>query len=280
VRLDLTVIVGIVIGVLALLLGFLFGGGNLGALLEATSALIVFGGTIGATVVSFSIRDIRRIPQFIRNAFTATNSDYLTLINQLCEAVSYIRHHDRIHLVEHMEEQAGNTPVDPFLLKGFQDVADAVDVEDLRGQLETQMFAEHESDQRGVQVFEVAGGYAPTMGIAGTVMGLIHVLGSLNGGATQLAASIGMAFTATLYGVGSANLFWLPVSANLKAKSKQRFLMRELMVTGLVFMATGTKPDSEKILRTQLVAYLQASTGGGHSSSAESNGTSADLGSA
>jgi chemotaxis protein MotA len=253
-RLDMTVLIGIVVGVAALVLGFMFGGGSLGALLEGTSAIIVFGGTIGATTVSFSLRDIQRLPYFLRMAFTNNTVDPLPLVDDLCRYADTVRKEHSLLKLEALAKEPQN---DRFMQAALKQIASNTFNAD---ELEAKILAEHESDQRGVELFETAGGFAPTMGIAGTVMGLIHVLGSLNGGATALAASIGMAFTATLYGVGSANLFWLPVSANLKTKAKQRLLIREIQLDGLVWLSQkNVGPASQ--LRNKLMDYVQTSLG-------------------
>ncbi|MDA8205280.1 MAG: MotA/TolQ/ExbB proton channel family protein [Thermaerobacter sp.] len=253
-RVDITVLVGIVAGVASLVLGFFFAGGSLGALLEGTSALIVFGGTIGATTVSSSLRDIRRLPYFLKMAFTADSIDPLPLVDHFCRYVDTVR---RSKSLLPLEEFANEPQNDRFLSQALKHIASNTFNAD---ELESTVLAEHASNQRGVELFETAGGYAPTMGIAGTVMGLIHVLGSLNGGATALAASIGMAFTATLYGVGSANLFWLPISANLKTKAQQRLLIREIQMDGLFWLSKkDIGPASQ--LRGKLLDYVQTSLG-------------------
>lgn len=253
-RVDMTVISGIALGLFAVIIGFVLGGGSLGALVEGTSALIVFGGTIGATTVSSSFGDIRRLPYFLTMAFTVQRMDPLPLIDDLCRYVDTIRKGKSLLPLEQLAKEPQN---DAFMQMALRRIAsNTFDLEEL----EAKVLAEHDSDQRGVQLFETAGGYAPTMGIAGTVMGLIHVLGSLNGGATALAASIGMAFTATLYGVGSANLFWLPVSANLASKAKQRLLLREIQMDGLAWLAEkNVAPASQ--LRSKLLDYVQTSLG-------------------
>lgn len=253
-RLDLTVLVGLLLGVAALVLGFVFGGGNLGALMEGTSAIIVFGGTIGATAVSFSKRDILRVPSFLRMAFTDQNEDPLQVIDHLCHYVDEVRQAKSVLKLESVAKGDDN---DAFLQQGLKLIANNRFDPD---ELENKVLAEHEATQRGVELFETAGGYAPTMGIAGTVMGLIHVLGSISGGADVLASSIAMAFTATLYGVGSANLFWLPVSANLRTKAQNRLLIRELEMQGLTWLNTNT-PESSKLLRAKLLDILQTRWG-------------------
>jgi len=253
-RLDMTVVFGITVGILAVVFGFILGGGSLGALVEGTSALIVFGGTIGATAISSSFGDIRRLPYFLKLAFTAQQMDPLPLVDDLCRYVDTIRKGKSLLPLEQLAKEPQN---DAFMQMALRQIAsNAFDLETL----EAKVLAEHDSDQRGVQLFETAGGYAPTMGIAGTVMGLIHVLGSLNGSATALAASIGMAFTATLYGVGSANLFWLPISANLATKAKQRLLIREIQMDGLTWLAEKSIGPASQ-LRSKLLDYVQTSLG-------------------
>ena len=254
-KIDVTAVVGIVLGLVAVVLGFVLEGGKAGALLESTAAIIVFGGTMGATMVSFSLAEVKRLPQFFKTAFNALEFEPTALIDQLCGWAKIAKMGDRIRGLEAAQKE---TP-DRFLRKGLQLLADGKKLDEIQSVLETDMYAEQEVLKAGSEVFATAGGFAPTMGIAGTVMGLIHVLGELGGGAAALGHAIGLAFIATLYGVGSANLVWIPLSSNLKTKAKRVHTLREIALDGFVLMGRdgGIVPHELKPL---LLAHIEAAT--------------------
>jgi chemotaxis protein MotA len=130
---------------------------------------------------------------------------------------------------------------------------DGTDPELVRQIMETEMYSIQERHHTGASIFETAGGYAPTMGILGTVMGLIHVLGNLEQPET-LGPSIALAFIATLYGVGSANIIWLPIADKLKNQSKKEVMLRELMLEGVISIQAGYNPI---LVRERLTAFLK-----------------------
>ena len=250
-RVEVSTLGGVLLGVLALVMGFVWEGGRAGALLEGTAALIVFGGTIGATIVSFSSQEIRQIPRYFAWGFKAAPFDAVALIDRLCEYNDTFRKAG----LKDFEARVAREP-DRFLQKGLQLVADGKNPEEIRQQLEVEVWAEQEAIQQGARLFGLAGGYAPTMGIAGTVMGLIHVLTELGGSAAALGQAIGLAFIATLYGVGSANLLWLPLSSNLKNKAGQILVQRQIALDGLDLIARRTTSNLD--LRPRLLGHIEA----------------------
>lgn len=251
-KLDIASLGGIVVGALALIAGFAIDGGKVGSLLQLTAAIIVFGGTFAATFTSFSLAAMRRVPQHLAVVFRTTSFDPVTLIDELCAAATAYKKADGGF--KELEARAGSVP-DRFVAKGYRLIADGKTGDELRERLETDLWAEHEGLQEGARIFSTAGGYAPTMGIAGTVMGLIRVLSLLNGSMTSLGSAIGLAFIATLYGVGSANIVWLPLSTNLKTKASQILLMRQIALDGL--LGIGEKL-SQSALRPVLLAHIEA----------------------
>lgn len=250
-RLDVTSIGGIIFGVLALVGGFVLEGGRAGALLQGTAALIVFGGTIGATTVSFSVRELKLVPSMVRMALTRNDYDPVALIDRLTRYTDIARKQQPLAL----EPEIARTP-DPFLAKGLQLIVDNSEPDLMRQMLETDLYARYSELQIGASIFEQAGGYAPTMGIVGTVMGLVHVLGELSGSPDALAAAIGLAFIATFYGVSSANLLWLPMGHNLQVKAKQELLARQISLEGLVAIQQGMPPS---ILKERLLSFIRPS---------------------
>jgi chemotaxis protein MotA len=244
---DLAVF-GFVIAVVALVGGFVLEGGHAGALLQPTAALIVFGGTIGATVFSFPLSDLKQVPRLLRVGLFRTIPEPTDTIELIVSLADEARREGLLYL----ENRLGEID-DPFLRKGIQLVVDGTDPDLVRSILEAELYAIQERHSVGAGIFEAAGGYAPTMGIIGTVMGLVHVLSSIESPET-LGPAIGMAFIATLYGVASANVFWLPLAAKLQNLSKKEMLLRQLMLEGIVSLQAGYNPI---LIRERLTAFLK-----------------------
>ena len=239
---------GIIFAVICLVGGFLLEGGHVSALLAPAAFIIVVGGTIGATVVSFSTSEVLSIPGLIKTAITKKLPDFSETINLVVDLAEKARREGLLYLDSQL-----HTIEDPFLRKAMQLVVDGTDPEMVRSILETEVYAAYERHHVGVGIFEAAGGYAPTMGIIGTVMGLVHVLGNLTD-PDSLAPAIAMAFIATLYGVGSANVFWLPVAGKLKNLSKKELILREMMIEGILALQAGYNPI---IIRERLNAFIR-----------------------
>ena len=244
---DLAVLVGIVGGLLSLVLGFMWEGGHVGSLIQKTAALIVFGGTMGATVACFSMQDLKVIPQILRNALTIKLPEESEIIDQIVHLADQARREGLLYLEDQM-----NGLDNEFLKKGLQLVIDGTEAEVVRNIMETEIISLEERNEVGASFFEAAGGYAPTMGIIGTVMGLVHVLGSMDDPST-LGPKIAVAFIATFYGVGSANILWLPLGAKIKNVSKKEVIIKELTMEGIIALQGGNNP---LLIRERLNAYL------------------------
>lgn len=250
-RLDVSALGGVIFGVLALISGFVLEGGRAGALLQGTAAIIVFGGTIGATSISYSISELKQVPRLMKMAVTRSTFDPMQLIDQLARYTDIARKQQPLALEPEIP-LAG----DQFLEKGLQLIVDNADPVFMRQMLEADIYARLSQQKMGASIFDQAGGYAPTMGIVGTIMGLVHVLGELTGNPNDLAASIGLAFIATLYGVASANLLWLPMASNLKNKAKHDLLMRQIALEGLLAIQQGM---ASSLLRDKLMSFIRPS---------------------
>ncbi len=245
---EITTVLGVLIAVVCLSTAFVLDGGHLTALLKPTAAMIVFGGTIGATIVSFSLQEIMTVPKLFRIILFQKMPDEVALIEQIVGLADKVRREGLLYL----ENQLPNI-ADPFMRKGIQLVVDGTDPELVRHIMETEMYAIQERHHIGASIFEAAGGYAPTMGILGTVMGLVHVLSNLES-PEELGPSIALAFIATLYGVGSANVLWLPIAEKLKNISKKENMLRELMLEGIMSIQAGYNPI---LVRERLTAFLK-----------------------
>lgn len=252
-KLDTTTLIGLLVGCGCLLGGFILEGGSIGALIGLSPALIVFGGTFGSILVSFSIKEMMQLPRYFRLGFMASPNDPVALIHRLCEYNDKARREKALALEPDAKKEMKQ---DEFIGKGLQLIVDGAKWEEIQGLLETMMYTEESSITMGASVFESCGGYAPTMGIVGTVMGLVHVLGSITGSATGLAEAIGSAFTATMYGVASANLLWLPMANNLHVKLQQQTLSRSIGMAGLEAIANGKM--STRNLQERLMEFIEA----------------------
>jgi len=244
---ESSTLIGLVIGFASLILGFVLEGGHITSLLQPTAALIVFGGTVGATIISFTINEIKIIPGLIKVIFAQKIPDEMEIIEQIIDLADKARKEGILYLENYYDEIK-----DPFLLKGIQLIVDGADPEMVKSILETEIYAVEQRHNTGADIFEVAGGYAPTMGIIGTVMGLVHVLSSIES-PEKLAPAIAMAFMATLYGIASANLLWLPIAAKLKYFSKKEILTRELILDGILSLQAGYNPI---LIRERLTSFL------------------------
>jgi len=245
---EITTIAGVVIGISSLVIAFVLDGGHVLSLFKPTAAMIVFGGTIGATIISFSLGEIAAVPRLFKVILFQKTVDEISLIEQLVSLADKVRREGLLYL----ENELPNME-DSFMRKGIQLIVDGTEPELVRQIMETEMYAIQDRHYTGASIFEAAGGYAPTMGIIGTVMGLVHVLSNLESPET-LGPSIALAFIATLYGVGSANLLWLPIASKLKNLSKKEAVQREMMLEGILSIQAGYNPI---LIRERLTAFLR-----------------------
>lgn len=245
---DITTILGLIIGFAGLLGGYAMDGGHLNALSVPSAMLIVFGGTIGAVVVSFPRSQLKGIGSALKMAFREPAHDPLHLIDEIVEMATIARREGVLALEERAQENKN-----PFLHEGLLMVVDGTDPELTRQILELEMDALETHHEGYAKIFESAGGFAPTMGIIGTVLGLIHVLGNMGGDPDSLAPAIAVAFTATLYGVFSANVVYLPIATKIKIRSKEQIAEMELMLEGILALQAGENPQ---LIRKKLMSFL------------------------
>lgn len=214
------------IGLLSLVSGFILEGGHLASLLSPTSAIIVLGGTLGAVGLSFSGSDLKKIPKSLAKAFKSPQKTDVELIDYFKQLSLRIKKEGFLIIEQELQKDTQN--LGKIGTKGLQLALDGVDPEMTRKILEETFYAQEEEEEVGVAIFEAAGGYSPTMGIAGTVMGLVHILGNLSKPET-LGPLIAAGFIATLYGIGSANVLFLPIASKLKVHMKAE-ARRNLMI--------------------------------------------------
>lgn len=244
---EFSTVLGLVIGFLMMFVAYLMEGGDLAGLMQPTAAMIVFGGTLGAALVSFPLKEMRNFPTMFLLTFKKNDLEPHILIPQLVRYAEKARKEGLLALEADVAD-AG----DDFLQKGMQMVSDGIEMNTVREMLETELSFIASRHAAGFGIFEAMGGYSPTMGIIGTVLGLISVLSNLDDVST-LGPKIALAFVATLYGVAFANLLWLPLASKLKRKSEEEILVRELMLAGILSIQAG---DNPQIVEEKLKSYL------------------------
>lgn len=247
---DITSIIGLLAGLAALIGGFFWEGGNLSGLLQPNAAVIVFGGTIAAVLISFPASRLRHIPSALRLAFGSQPDTTEEQAEELISMAAVTRRAGVLALEKRAEEHP-----DPFTREGLMLIIDGTDPDEVRQILELDMDAKEVQHSGYAKIFEAAGGYAPTMGIIGTVMGLIHVLSNLTD-PSSLGPSIAVAFTATLYGVASANLIFLPIASKIKSRSQTELAGMEMLMVGILALQNGDHPQ---LVRKKLSSFVTAS---------------------
>lgn len=245
---DISTIISIVIAFASLILAFVLEGGHVGSLLQPTAALIVFGGTIGAIGVSFRSSILKKMPKVITIAFKRHKQDRQEIINIIYKLSNMARTGGLLSL----ETEIQNNTYDKFIVDGLQMIMDGTDPEIIKKTMESRLDNMEYRHSKGISVFEAAGGFAPTMGVIGTVMGLVHVLGNLSN-PDELGPQIAVAFIATLYGVGSANLLWLPLANKLKELDTDELVTKNMMMDGILMIQEGGNPA---LIVERLKGYL------------------------
>src|SRR3954470_15426504 len=239
--------IGLAVAVAGLFLGATMEGSNVMAILNPSAMLIVLGGTLGATIAGTSFDTVKAIPALYKKACLSEPPD---MVGRVKELVGYAEKARRDGLLA-LDEQLAEID-DPYTRKGLQLVVDGTDPDLVTEVLETENTNMKKRHQAGVQPFDKAGGFAPTMGIIGTVFGLVHVLENLDAPET-LGPSISAAFIATLIGVASANVFYLPIGNRLKQLSAEEVQFRTMTLEGVLAIQAG---DNPRVVEEKLMAYV------------------------
>lgn len=246
---DIATIAGILIAIVSILGGQHLEGGHASSIMQLTAFMIVFGGTIGAVMISFPLDTFVSACKAMINVFAGPAEDLPALIRELVEFATLSRRDGLLALQKPLEHVT-----DPFLKKGLQLVVDGTQEEALREMLEVEIETLEHIQESHAKVLEAAGGYAPTVGIIGAVLGLIHVMENLSD-PSKLGGGIATAFVATVYGVGAANLFFLPGAGKLKIKKEEHGKMMTIMLEAIVAIQQGENPTQ---LKERLRGYLPA----------------------
>ena len=226
---------------------FMMEGGSPAMLAASSAAIIVFGGTIGSVGLGFSPKKLKNAPAMLKLVFTAKDKDLVEIVGYFKQLSFKTRKEGLLSIEGEITDE-----LDPFIKKGLQLVVDGVDPQMVKTILEFELESTYDRHKDGASMFEAAGGYAPTMGIIGTVMGLVMVLSNLSD-PSVLGEKIASAFIATLYGVGSANLLWLPIASKLKDLNNEEIKEKQLIIEAVLLMQEGANPN---ILAEKLKGFL------------------------
>jgi chemotaxis protein MotA len=233
---DAALIIGVVLALVGIVGSVSMEGGNIASILLIPPMLLVFLGTIGAAVAGGLMRDATALPKQLIRALTAKVTSPDEAVEILVSLAGRARREGLLAL-----EQEVNDIEDPFLRRGLQLAIDGTDADEVAEILNAEVDTKRMADRAGAKLFSDMGGYAPTIGIIGTVLGLVKVLGHLSA-PSKLGAEIASAFVATLWGVMTANVFWLPIGNRLKRLSEAECEQMEVIIEGILSIQSGANP--------------------------------------
>jgi chemotaxis protein MotA len=244
---DKASIIGIILGLGAVLGGQALEGGSIKSILQGVAALIVLGGTFGAVFLSYPFQNVIGSFKDIKTVIKEPPQDPLQIINQITEYANKARKEGILSL-----EKEVNTIEDRFLKKALAMAVDGVEPHLIREAMEVELEYMDEHGKVNSKVWKAAGGYSPTIGILGAVLGLIHVMENLND-PSKLGSGIAVAFVATVYGVGLANLLYLPFATKLEVRHRHQMIIKEMILEGVISVATGENP---RLIEEKLYSFL------------------------
>ncbi len=238
---------GIVLAIGGILTGMMMEGGSLRQILQPTAAIIVFGGTLGAVLLQFPLQTVIRSAKQLAVVFFSKEQDGSAVVTQLVAFANKARRSGIVSL----DQDLGSVH-EPFLKQALMLAVDGTEPAELRKIMQLELDNHGEADERIPQVFESAGGYSPTVGIIGAVLGLIQVMQHLDN-INEVGRGIAVAFVATIYGVGLANLICLPSAGKLKIRHREEQMQKEMMLEGVISIMEGMNP---RMVELKLKTYL------------------------
>jgi chemotaxis protein MotA len=244
---DKSSLAGIGIAIGGILLGLVLEGGKIAQLLQPTAALIVFGGTLGAVMLQFPLRVILAAVRRLAQVFVDNSRSPVDLIEEITSYAHKARREGIVSL-----DKDAETIQDPFLKKALMLAVDGTEPQEIRSMMELELENQAEHHENIPRVFESAGGFSPTIGIIGAVLGLIQVMQHLDD-ISEVGRGIAVAFVATIYGVGAANLFFLPVAGKIKLRMRQEQTLREMMLEGVISILEGMNP---RMIENKLAGFF------------------------
>lgn len=246
---DLASLIGSILGMSAVVGGQILEGGHVSQIMQGTAALIVLGGTVGAAMVSFPQDDIIRALKLIPVIYTKVDMDVRPVIDEIIR-IATIARKEGVLAIEGQKDSIKN----PLFKKSIKYVIDGFEPNTVKEIIDTEIYLAFEEEEAAGKVFEGAGGYAPTIGIIGAVLGLIHVMSLLNSNPDGIGEGIAVAFVATVYGVGVSNLILIPWGTKLKRKAAQRMVAKEVVKLGVVGIQEGLNPH---FLQEKLEVFVE-----------------------
>ena len=256
---DITTIVGLILGLGGVIGGYLEEGGQLGALVKIGPFLIVFVGGFGATLVAFPLSEIKKMLSTLNMLFIQKKYNEIDIINELADLSEKARKDGLLSL-----EQDAQTNNNDLIRKGLALVVDGIETEVIKDILARESELHEEIYESSAKIFEAMGGTWPAMGVCGTVMGMISILKDLSDSAA-LGPKISGAFIATMLGVGFANLVWLPFATKIKSKAARETMINEIIIEGLLSIQAGENP---RIIKEKLNLNLMEKLNGAKNKSA------------
>lgn len=244
---DLGTLIGIGIALFGILFGQFLEGGSVFQILQPTAALIVGGGTVGATMIGYPLETFKQALAELVYVFKEDELSPNETIDQVIQFTNKARREGIIAL----EKDAASIE-DPFFKKAIMMAVDGSEPRELRETMEVELQYMEERAEQIPKIFEAAGGYAPTIGIIGAVLGLIQVMQHLDN-IEEVGHGIAVAFVATIYGVGLANIFFLPAANKLKLKMRKRMIIKEMMLDGTLGILEGQNP---RMIEGKLISFL------------------------
>ncbi len=241
---------GVFVALGGILLGLALEGGKIGQIVQPTAALIVFGGTLGAVLLQFPLPIVIEAFGSLAQVFFETGENPRLVLKEM---VGYAQKARKSGIVSLDNDLASIK--EPFLKKTLMLAVDGTEPTELRSIMQLELDNRADHDENIPKVFESAGGFSPTVGIIGAVLGLIQVMQHLDN-ISEVGRGIAVAFVATIYGVGSANLFFLPAAGKLRIRQREEQLRHEIILEGVVSILEGMNP---RILETKLLSFISES---------------------
>jgi chemotaxis protein MotA len=244
---DIASIGGIALALIGILAGMMVEGGSISQITQPTAAMIVIGGTAGAVMLQFPMNIFLAALKQVMRIFISSRTDEEAILNQLVKFANKARKSGIVSL-----DQDLSTVDDPFFKQALMLAIDGTEPSEVRKIMQMELDNKAEMEEKIPQVFEAAGGYSPTVGIIGAVLGLIQVMQHLDN-IDEVGRGIAVAFVATIYGVALANLICLPVAGKLKIRHREEQMVKEMMLEGVISILEGMNP---RMIETKLRTFL------------------------
>jgi len=244
---DIASIGGIALAIIGIMAGMMMEGGSISQITQPTAAMIVLGGTIGAVLLQFPLKVFVSAMKYAMRIFVSGGSDGHSVVAQIVTFANKARRSGIVSL-----DQDLPAVEDPFLKQTLMLAIDGTEPSEVRKIMQLEIDNKTEMEEKLPQVFEAAGGYSPTVGIIGAILGLIQVMQHLNN-IDEVGRGIAVAFVATIYGVALANLVFLPAAGKLKIRQRDEQMIKEMMLEGVISILEGMNP---RMIETKLNTFL------------------------